>query len=146
MAEFNLMDRVAGVPRARRRDRDRHVPRGVRHARGVLSEGGDGAGGGRPRHSGLPRLSADPLEVTAHQQRPGAEQPRDKERAARRADVPLHGFTGAHDRHGHVRAARDAVGVKVLLGGKDERALRRGPRAGSTGWSTGRGWMRKPGR
>lgn len=123
------MDRVAGVPRARRRHQDGHVPRGVRHARGVLPEGGSGAGGGRARHSGPPRLSADPLEVTARQQRPGAEQPRDKEQAARRADVPLHGFTGAHDRRGHVRAGRDVVGVKVLLGGKDGRALRRGPHA-----------------
>ena len=31
-------DRVAGVPRARRRHRDGHVPRGVRHAGGVLPE------------------------------------------------------------------------------------------------------------
>ena len=45
------MDRVAGVPRARRRHRDGHIPRGVRHAGGVLPEGGDGAGGGQPRHS-----------------------------------------------------------------------------------------------
>lgn len=73
MAEFNLMDRVAGVPRARRRHRDRHVPRGVRHAGGVLPESGGGAGGGRARRAGLPRLTADPMEVPAHQKRTGGD-------------------------------------------------------------------------
>ena len=71
-------DRVAGVPRARRLHRDGHVPRGVRHAGGVLPEGGGGAGGGRARHAGLPRLSADPLEAPAHRQRAGEDQPGDK--------------------------------------------------------------------
>lgn len=59
------------------RRRDGHAPRGVRHAGGVLPEGG-GAGGGRARRAGLPRLSADPLEVPAHQQRAGEDQPGDK--------------------------------------------------------------------
>lgn len=89
------MDRVAGVPRARRRHRDRHVPRGVRHAGGVLPQGGDGAGGGRARRAGLPRLPADPLEAPAHQQRAGEDQPGDKAQVARRAGVPPHGLAGA---------------------------------------------------
>lgn len=42
---------------------------------------------------------------------------------------PPHGFTGAYGRLGHVRAGRDVTEVKVLLGGKDGRALRRGPHA-----------------
>lgn len=67
------MDRVAGVPRARRRHRDDHTPRGVRHAEGVLPEGGSGAGEGRARRADLPRLSADPMEVPAHQQRTGGD-------------------------------------------------------------------------
>ena len=67
------MDRVAGVPRARRRHRDRHVPRGVRHAGGVLPESGGGAGGGRARRAGLPRLTADAMEVPAHQKRTGGD-------------------------------------------------------------------------
>lgn len=66
------MNRVAGVPRARRCHRDRHVPRSVRHAGGALPEGG-GAGGGRARRAGLPRLSADPMEVPAHQKRTGGD-------------------------------------------------------------------------
>lgn len=88
-------ERVAGVPRARRRHRDGHVPRGVRHAGGVLPEGGGGAGGGRARRAGLPRLSADPLKAPAHQQRPGENEPRDKAQVARRSGVPLHGLAGA---------------------------------------------------
>lgn len=123
------MDRVAGVPRTRRRHRDRHVPRGVRHAGGVLPKSGGGVGGGRARRAGLPRLSADPMEVPAHQQRTGGYQPRDKAQVALRADVPLHGFTGAYGRRGHVRAGQDVAEVKVLLGGKDGRALGRGPHA-----------------
>ncbi len=67
------MDHVAGVPWARRRHRDDHVPRGVRHAGGVLPEGGSGAERGRARRAGLPRLSADPMEVPAHQQRTGGD-------------------------------------------------------------------------
>lgn len=117
-------DRVAGVPRARRRHRDGHVPRGVRHAGGVLPQGGGGAGGGRARRAGLPRLPADPLEAPAHQQRAGEDQPGDKAQVARRAGVPLHGLAGAARGRGHVRAGRDMAGVQVLLGGEDERALR----------------------
>lgn len=117
-------DRVAGVPRARRRHRDGHVPRGVRHAGGVLPQGGGGAGGGRARRAGLPRLPADPLEAPAHQQRAGEDQPGDKTQVARRAGVPLHGLAGAARGRGHVRAGRDMAGVQVLLGGEDERALR----------------------
>lgn len=70
-------DRLAGVPRARRRHRDGDVPRGVRHAGGVLTEGGGGARGGRAERPGLPRLPADALEAGAHQQRQGVDQPRD---------------------------------------------------------------------
>lgn len=117
-------DRVAGVPRARRRHRDGHVPRGVRHAGGVLPQGGGGAGGGRARRAGLPRLPADPLEAPAHQQRAGEDQPGDKAQVASRAGVPLHGLAGAARGRGHVRAGRDMAGVQVLLGGEDERALR----------------------
>lgn len=117
-------DRIAGVPRARRRHRDGHVPRGVRHAGGVLPQGGGGAGGGRARRAGLPRLPADPLEAPAHQQRAGEDQPGDKAQVARRAGVPLHGLAGAARGRGHVRAGRDMAGVQVLLGGEDERALR----------------------
>ena len=122
-------DRLAGVPRARRRHRDRHVPRGVRHAGGVLPEGGGGSGGGGARRAGLPRLSADPLEVPAHQQRAGEDQPGDKARVERRAGVPVNGLAGAARGRGHVRAGRDMAGVQVLLGGEDERALRRGAHA-----------------
>ena len=117
-------DRVAGVPRARRRHRDGHVPRGVRHAGGVLPQGGGGAGGGRARRAGLPRLPAGPLEAPAHQHRAGEDQPGDKAQVARRAGVPLHGLAGAARGRGHVRAGRDMAGVQVLLGGEDERALR----------------------
>ena len=123
------MDRVAGVPRARRRDRDRHVPRGVRHARGVLSEGCGDPRGGRAGRPGIPRLPAVALETPAHQERPGADEPRDKAQIARSAGVPLHGLAGAARGRGHVRAGRDMAGVYVLLGGEDERALRRGPHA-----------------
>lgn len=52
-----------------------------------------------------------------------------KAQVALRADVPLHGFTGAYGRRGHVRAGQDVAEVKVLLGGKDGRALGRGPHA-----------------
>lgn len=110
---------------ARRRHRDGHVPRGVRHAGGVLPQGGGGAGGGRARRAGLPRLPADPLEAPAHQQRAGEDQPGDKAQVARRAGVPLHGLAGAARGRGHVRAGRGMAGVQVLLGGEDERALRR---------------------
>jgi hypothetical protein len=89
------MDRVAGVPRARRRDRDRHVPRGVRHARGVLSEGCGNPRGGRAGRPGIPRLPAVALETPAHQERPGADEPRAKAQIARSAGVPLHGLAGA---------------------------------------------------
>lgn len=89
------MDRVAGVPRARRRDRDRHVPRGVRHARGVLSEGCGDPRGGRAGRPGIPRLPAVALETPAHQKRQGADEPRDKAQIARSAGVPLHGLAGA---------------------------------------------------
>lgn len=47
-------------------------------------------------------------------------------------------IAGTSGRRGHVRAGRDDAGVEVLLGGKDERVLRQGPRAGPAGRSTGR--------
>ena len=97
-----------------------HVPRGVRHAGGVLPEGGGGVGGGRARCAGLPRLPADPLEAPAHRQRAGEDQPRDEAQAARRAGVPLHGLAGAARGCGNVRAGRDVAGVQATLGGEDE--------------------------
>ena len=60
----------------------------MRHAGGVLPQGGGGAGGGRARRAGLPRLPADPLEAPAHQQRAGEDQPRDNAQVAHRAGVP----------------------------------------------------------
>lgn len=124
-------DRLAGVPRARRRHRDRHVPRGLRHAGGVLPEGGGDPRGGGARRAGLPRLPAGPLEAPAHQQRAGEDKPGDKAQVARRAGVPVHGLAGAARGRGHVRAGRDMAGVQVLLGGEDERALRRRAHSGN---------------
>lgn len=122
-------DRLAGVPRARRRHRDRHVPRGVRHAGRVLPEGGGDPRGGRAGRPGIARIPAVALEATARQQRPGTDEPRDKAQIEGGAGVPLDGIAGASGRRGHVRAGRDVAGVEVLLGGKDGRALRRGPHA-----------------
>lgn len=70
-------DRLAGVPRARRHHRDRHVPRGARHAGGVPPEGCGDPRGGRAGRPGIPRLPAVALEASAYQQRQGADQPRD---------------------------------------------------------------------
>lgn len=117
-------DRLAGVPRARRRNRDGHVPRRVRHAGGVLPEGRGGARGGGARRAGLPRLPADALEAPAHQQRAGEDEQGDKAQVARGPGVPVHGVALAARRRGHVRAGRDMAGVQVLLGGEDKRALR----------------------
>ena len=63
----------------------------MRHAGGVLPQGGGGAGGGRARRADLPRLPADPLEAPAHQQRAGEDQPGDKAQVARRTGVPSTG-------------------------------------------------------
>lgn len=74
-------------------------------------------------------VAAVALEAPAHQQRAGEDQPRDKAQVARRAGVPVNGLVGAARGRGHVRAGRDMARVQVLLGGEDERALRRGPHA-----------------
>ena len=57
---------------------------------------------------------------------------------------PPDGIAGEARRRGHVRAGRDTAGAQVLLGGEDERALRRGARArnrreGRLGAARGRG-------
>ena len=96
-------------------------------SRELLPEGGGDPRGGRAGRAGLPRLPASPPEAPAHQQCPGADQPRDKAQVARRAGVPVNGLAGAARGRGHVRAGRDMAGVQILLGGKDEGALRRGP-------------------
>lgn len=101
----------------------------MRHAGGMLPEGGDGAGGGQARRAGLPRLPADPLEAPAHQQRAGEDQPRDKAQVARRAGVSFLGLAGAASGRGQVRAGRDMAAIQVLLAGEDERALRRWSRS-----------------
>lgn len=137
-------DRLAGVPRPRRRHRGGNVPRGVRNAGGVPPEGGGGAGGGRAGRAGLPRLPAVALEAPAHRQRAGADEQGDKAQVARGAGVPVNGLARAARRRGHVRAGRDMAGVQALLGGEDERALRRGARArdrreGRLGAARGRG-------
>lgn len=121
-------DRLAGVPRARRRHRGRNVPRGVRHAGGLLPESGGDPRGGRAGHPGISGLPAVALEAPAHQQPPGAHEPRDKAQVECSAGVPLDGIAAAAGRSRHVRAGRGVAGVQVLLGGKDGRALRRGPR------------------
>lgn len=61
----------------------------------MLSEGRDGARGGRARRPDLPRLSADVLEAPAHQQRAGEDEPGDKAQVARRAGIPFYGLAGA---------------------------------------------------
>lgn len=71
-------DSLAGVPRARRRHRDRHVLHGVRHAGGVLPESCGDPREGRAGRTGMPRFPTVALEAPAHQQCPGAHQPRDK--------------------------------------------------------------------
>lgn len=93
---------------------------------GVLSERGGDPRGGRTGRPGIPRFSAVALEAPAHQQRPGANEPRDKAQVECGAAVPLDDIAGASGRRGHVRAGRDVAGVEVLLGGEDGRALRRG--------------------
>ena len=117
--------RLAGVPRARRLHRDRHVPRGVRHVGGVLPEGGGNPRGGQAGRPGIPRFPAVALEAPAYHQCPGADQPRDKAQVEGSAGASLDDIAGASGRRGHVRAGRDAAGVEVLLEGKDGRALRR---------------------
>lgn len=126
---WQLRRRVGRIVSQVFRGRDAATVTAMYHAacdmlEGVLSQGGGGAGGGRARRAGLPRLPADPLEAPAHQQRAGEDQPGDKAQVARRAGVPLHGLAGAARGRGHVRAGRDMAGVPVLLGGEDERALR----------------------
>lgn len=96
---------------------------------GVLPEGCGDPRGSRAGRPGIPRLPAVALEMPAHQQRPGEDEPRDKAQVEGGAGVPLDGIAGATGRRGHVRAGRDVAGVEVLLGGKDGRALRRGPHA-----------------
>ena len=96
---------------------------------GVLPEGYGDPRGGRAGRPGIPRLPAVALEAPAHQQRPGEDEPRDKAQVEGGAGVPLDGIAGATGRRGHVGAGRDVAGVEVLLGGKDGRALRRGPHA-----------------
>lgn len=64
-----------------------------------------------------------------HQQRAGEDEQGDKAQVEGRAGVPVHGLAGAPGRRGHVRAGRGVAGVQVLLGGEDERALRRGVQA-----------------
>ena len=83
----------------------------------------------RARRPGLPRLPSDPLEAAAHQQRAGEDEQGDKAQVARGPGIPVHGLARAARRRGHVRAGRDMAGVQVLLGGEDERALRRGAQA-----------------
>lgn len=95
----------------------------------VLPEDDGNPRGGRAGRPSTPRFSAVALEAPAHQQRPGADEPRDKAQVECGADVPLDDIAGASSRRGHVRAGRDVAGVEVLLGGEDGRALRRGPHA-----------------
>lgn len=121
--------RCSAGPRARRRHRGRHVPRGLRHAGGVPPEDRGNPRGGRAGRPGIPRLPAVALEEPAHQQRPGADEPRNKAQVEGGAGVPLDGMAGATGRRGHVRTGQDAAGAEVLLGGEDGRALRRGPHA-----------------
>ena len=54
------------------------------------------------------------LEAPAHQQRPGADEPRDKAQVEGGADVPLDGIAGAPGRRGHVRAGRDVAGSRYF--------------------------------
>lgn len=96
---------------------------------GVLPERGGDPRGGRAGRPGIPRFPAVTLEAPAHQQRPRADEPRDKAQVECGADVPLDNIAGASGRRGHVGAGRDVAEVEVLLGGDDERALRRGPHA-----------------
>ena len=108
-------DRLAGVPRARRH-RDRHVPRGVRHVGGVPPESGGNPRGGRARRPGIPLLPAVALEAPAHQQCPGADQPRNKAQVEGGIGAPLDGIASASGRRDHARAGRNVAGVEVLLG------------------------------
>ena len=112
--------------------------------KGCLPEGGGDPRGGRAGRAGPPRLPAVAPQAPARRQRAGAGEQGDKVQAARGAGVPLGGIAGEARRRGHVRAGRDMAGVQVLLGGEDERALRRGARArnrreGRPGAARGRG-------
>ena len=79
----------------------------------------------------LSRLPVKPLEAPAHQQRAGESQPRDKAQVVRRTSAPLHGLAGVTRERGHVRAERNMAGAQVLLGGEDERTLRRRAHSGN---------------
>lgn len=78
-------DRLAGVPRPRRRHRDGNVPRGVRHAGGVLPQGGGGAGGGIFQ---VPGRRADSLRIGRYTNFPDTTKPPETERPGEAKILP----------------------------------------------------------
>ena len=96
------------------------LPRGDRRDRQLLRRGGRIARGGRGRRAGLPRLSRRSPPPHTHEQRAGADEPRDKAPHARRAGVPEHGIDDSPGGSGHGRGRRGLV--DAALHGHDGRA------------------------
>jgi hypothetical protein len=83
------------------------------------------ASSGRPSRTRWPAWTpAAALEAPAHEQRAGACQREDQAQAGGVTGVPLGGVAGPPGGGGVVRAGRGVVGVALLLGEEDGRALR----------------------
>lgn len=122
--EARGQDRGARLPSKGPQPGEDGVPPGMRDAPGVLPQGRPRPRGGRARRPRLPRPPEVALEAPAHQQRAGEDQQGDQAQAKGGAGVPLGGVADPPGGGGAVRVGRGVVGVALLLGGEDLRALR----------------------